>query len=182
MEHCGTVELRTERLLLRPFRESDAQAMYHGWTSDARVAEYTSWNAHTSPEETKAFLRFLLGQDPLRAYNWILELDGSPIGTVNVCYADDALGIAGIAYALSHDHWGKGYVTEAVKAVIAFLFDTVGYRKIIAGCDVRNIGSQKVMEKVGMRREACLRQQILRKDGTFGDDLQYGLFREEFLP
>ena len=84
--------------------------------------------------------------------------------------------------ALSHDHWGKGFVTEAVKAVIAFLFDTVGYRKIIAGCDARNIGSQKVMEKVGMRREACLRQQILRKDGTFGDDLQYGLFREEFQP
>ncbi|MCI9419265.1 MAG: GNAT family N-acetyltransferase [Eubacterium sp.] len=63
---------------------------------------------------------------------------------------------------------GKGYITEVAKAVIRFLFNDVNfnYRKIIAGCDSENIGSSKVMEKIGMKREAVLREHLKRKDGT----------------
>lgn len=57
----------------------------------------------------------------------------------------------------------------------------MNYRKIIAGCDSNNIGFKKVMEKIGMKQEACLRQQIKRKDGSFGDNLQFGLFKQEFV-
>ena len=61
------------------------------------------------------------------------------------------------------------------------LTNDVHYRKIIAGCDSENIGSCKVMEKVGMKREAVLREHIKRKDGTWGDDFQYGLLKREFV-
>ena len=54
------------------------------------------------------------------------------------------------------------------------------WHMIISGCDSENIGSSKVMEKVGMKREAVLREQIKRKDGTWGDDFQYGILRQEF--
>lgn len=68
-----------------------------------------------------------------------------------------------------------------MKIVVHYLFDKVNCRKIIAGCDSENIGSRKVLEKVGMKQEACLRLQIKRKDGSFGDDLQFGLFKDELI-
>ena len=101
------------------------------------------------------------------------------IGSINVCYSDDYLEIAGISYVLGHKYWGEGYITEAARAVIQFLFHDVNYRKIIAGCDSENIGSSKVMEKIGMKREAVLREHIKRKDDTWGDDFQYGLLKRE---
>ena len=178
MNHCGMKEIKTERLLLRPFRMEDAAAVFEGWTSDPRVAEYTTWYAHSSIEETKGYIGYILSQDGERSYNWIIENDGKPLGTINVCYADDRLGVAGLAYALSYDSWGKGYATEAAREVARFLFG-IGYRKLIAGCDADNVGSARVLEKIGMKQEGCLRKQILRKDGSWGDDLQFGMFFDE---
>ncbi len=180
IHHCGTVEINTERLKLRAFRIEDAEDIYHGWTSDESVAKYTSWYAHSSIEETKGYIGYILAQDKHTSYNWIIEHSGKAIGSINVCSADDYLGIVGIAYALSYESWGKGYITEASKAVAKFLFE-LGYRKIIAGCDAENVGSKRVLEKIGMKQEACLRNQILRKDGTYADVLQFGLFKEELV-
>jgi ribosomal-protein-alanine N-acetyltransferase len=56
VNHCGTVELRTERLVLRRFNENDAEQMYVEWMNDERVAKYTSWYAHSSIEMTKSFI------------------------------------------------------------------------------------------------------------------------------
>lgn len=179
LNHRGTAEIRTERLLLRKVRPQDAQAMFHGWMKDERVAEYTSWHAHQDIGETRAYVQYLISLDNDRSYNWVIEADGKAVGTINVCYCDENADLCGIAYALSYEYWGKGIMTEALRAAARFLFEEVNVRKIIAGCDSANIGSRKVMEKAGMKQEACLRQQIRRKDGTFGDDLQYGLFRDE---
>jgi len=78
-------------------------------------------------------------------------LDNKIIGSISVCYSDDYLEIAGIGYVHGYEYLGNGYITEATKAVIQFLFRDVNYRKIIAGCDSENIGSGKVLEKVGMK-------------------------------
>ena len=180
LNHCGTAEIRTERLVLREFRRDDAADMFHGWMSDERVARYTSWYAHTSVEDTYAYIEYVLSQDAVKSYNWVIVFDKKPVGTINVCYLDEYAGICGVAYALAYDFWGKGIASEALRAVVRYLFDRVNCRKIIAGCDSANIGSRKVLEKTGMKQEACLRQQIRRKDGSFGDDLQFGLFRDEF--
>ncbi|MBQ8002273.1 MAG: GNAT family N-acetyltransferase [Clostridia bacterium] len=180
LTHKGSVEIKTDRLLLRKFNTSDAEAIFSTWTSDERVAKYTSWYAHKSIDDTRAYVEYMTSKNKLSDYNWIIESDDKVIGSINVCYSDEHLEIAGIAYVLAHDYWGKGYMTEAAKAVINFLFNYVNYRKIIAGCYSENIGSSKVMEKVGMKREAVLREQIKRKDGTWGDDFQYGILRQEF--
>ena len=112
------------------------------------------------------------------SYNWIVEVDGTAIGAINVCYSDEHLELAGLAYVFSYDSWGHGYATEAARAVSELLF-RIGYRKIIAGCDEMNKGSIRVLEKIGMKKEACFRKQILRKDGSYGDDLQFGFFQNE---
>lgn len=178
IRHCGTQEINTDRLLLRPFRSEDAEDIFNGWTSDSRVAEYTSWFVHNDISDTRGYVDYILSLDKETSYDWIIEQDGNAIGTINVCYTNDHIGVAGIAYALSYDSWGKGYATEAARAVSKLLFD-IGYRKIIAGCDERNVGSVRVLEKIGMKQEACLRKFLMRKDGSFGDDLQFGLFVDE---
>ena len=182
LEQKGTVEIRTDRLVLRKFHMDDAEEIFAAWTSDERVAKYTSWNAHKSIAETRAYVEYMAGKTELSDYNWIIELDHKAIGSISVCYSDAVSEIAGIGYALGYDYWGNGYITEAAKAVIDFLFHTVHYRKIIAGCDSENVGSRRVLEKVGMKREAVLREHIKRKDGTWGDDFQYGLLEREFHP
>ena len=178
--HCGTKEIHTARLLLRKFRREDAEAIFQGWTGDERVAKYTSWSAHTDVGMTEGYVDYILSQDTERSYNWMIECEGKPIGSINVCWLDDNAGIAGVAYCLAYDSWGNGYATEALRAVIELLFE-IGYRKVIAGCDAENTGSRRVLEKVGMKQEGCLRKMILRKDGSFGDDLQFGLFKDEFI-
>lgn len=180
LKHKGSVEIKTDRLLLRKFNVNDAEAIFSAWTSDERVAKYTSWNAHKSIEDTKAYVEYIASKAKISDYNWVIKLDSKIIGSINVCYSDEHLEIAGIAYVVAHDYWGKGYMTEAARAVIKFLFNDVNYRKIIAGCDSENIGSARVMEKAGMKREAVLREHIKRKDGTWGDDFQYGILKREF--
>lgn len=181
LEHKGSIDIKTDRLLLRKFQISDAEEIFASWTSDERVAKYTSWYAHEKIEDTRAYAGYMAGRDELSDYNWVIELDHKIVGSINVCYSDDCLEMAGIAYVLGYEYWGKGYITEAAKAVIRFLFNEVNYRKIIAGCDSENIGSSKVLEKIGMKREAVLREHIKRKDGTWGDDFQYGLLKREFV-
>lgn len=179
LNHKGTIEIKTERLLLRKFSRNDAEHIFYTWTSDERVAQYTSWYAHGSIDDTRAYVEYMVSRNSPSDYNWIIELDNKVIGSISVCYSDENLEIAGIAYTLGYAYWNKGYTTEAAKAVVKFLFEEVGYRKIIAGCDSKNIGSARVLEKVGMKREAVFREHIKRKDGTWGDDYQYGILKME---
>lgn len=179
LDHKGSIDIVGDRVVLRKFKLSDAPMIYEAWTKDERVAKYTSWYAHQNIEDTKAYVTYMVSRNSLSDYNWIIELDHKIIGNINVCYSDEETEIAGISYALAYDYWGNGYITEAVRILLKFLFESVHYRKIIAGCDSENIGSWKVLEKVGMKREAILRKQIKRKDGSYGDDFQYGLLREE---
>ncbi|MCF1632397.1 MAG: GNAT family N-acetyltransferase [Tetragenococcus koreensis] len=70
-------------------------------------------------------------------------------------------------------------MTEATNCVVAFLFKQVGYRRIIGWCDVANTASSLVLSNVGMQLEGTLRQQIVRKDGTYGDEYMYGILKDE---
>ncbi len=179
LTHCGTKEIKTERLRLRALREEDAEKIYENWTSSETVAKYTTWYAHGSVEDTKAFVGYMMSQNTVSDYNWIIESETDIVGQINVCAIDEATDVMGIAYVLGEKFWGKGYMTEAVNAVVKFLFHEVNCNKIIAGCDCENIGSARVLEKTGFTREGVLRQQIRRKDGSLGDDYAYGVLRCE---
>ena len=89
LEHKGSIEIKTERLLLRKFRINDAEEIFATWTGDERVAKYTSWYAHKSVGDTKAYVEYMASKNKLSDYNWIIELDDKIIGSINVCYSDD---------------------------------------------------------------------------------------------
>lgn len=80
LEHKGTIDIKTDRLLLRKFQISDAEEIFATWTSDERVAKYTSWYAHQSVEDTMAYVGYMASKNEMSDYNWIIE---SAIGIVN---------------------------------------------------------------------------------------------------
>ena len=139
--------LYTKRLVLRPFRENDAEVMYKNRTSDERVARYCRWCAHKDISETREYLKMCLSAQ----YCWAITLKGrdEPIGAADVVGVNSA-GVTEIGYVLSHEHWGKGLMTEAVKAVTDELF-RLGFDRIGACHDVNNPASGRVMEKCGMK-------------------------------
>ena len=172
----------TKRLILRPWFESDAESLYK-YAKDPEVGLPAGWPVHKSVAESLEVIQNVLNSRECYA---ICEKDTNEVigsielkleGHTDMTERDDE---CELGYWLNKEYVGKGYMTEAAKAVAKFLFNDVNYRKIIAGCDSENIGSARVMEKVGMKREAVLREQIKRKDDTWGDDFQYGILRREF--
>ncbi len=138
--------IATERLILRPFRQGDAAAMFKNWTYDGRVAEYCRWSPHKSVEATEQYLQMCLEAD----FCWAITRKGTdePIGSIDLVGLN-SVGVPEIGYVLSHDYWGQGIMTEAVAAVLEELFHC-GYEKIGACHHVDNPASGRVMKKCGM--------------------------------
>ena len=141
--------LETERLLLRPFKEDDAQAMFEGWTSDSEVTKYLTWNAHENVETTKAILALWLSEyEKPEKINFAIvdKADGVLIGGIDVVrYLE---GTPVIGYTLSRKYWNRGYMTEACKALLTFL-KGLGYTQARIDAAVDNVGSNRVIQKCG---------------------------------
>ena len=162
LTHKGTRELRTGRLVLRRVTEGDAEIMYRNWASDDEVTKFLTWPTHESVEITKMVLSEWTGSyDKPDFYNWAITLKENgdePIGNISVVRINSATDCAAMGYAMSRAHWRKGIMPEALKALVDFLFDEVGFNRIEAEHDVNNPASGKVMEKAGLRYEGTLRQ------------------------
>ena len=160
MQHQGTIRLETERLLLRPFREADGDAMFRNWASDPAVTKYLTWQPHESVEASRA-IAALWERESARPdfYQWAVvpRRLGEPIGSLSVVRMDEAVDAMELGYCIGRPWWGMGITAEAVRAVIAYLFREVGANRIAACHDVDNPHSGRVMEKAGMTREGTLR-------------------------
>lgn len=154
MNHIGTRYIETERLILRRFEVEDAQAMFDNWASDDEVTKYLTWPTHTDVSVTKQLLRDWVSQySKDGCYRWaiILKENGSqPIGSIDTCHWCEDGEIPEIGYCMGRRWWHRGIMTEALGAVIDFLFDQVGVERIVARHDVNNPHSGGVMRKCGM--------------------------------
>lgn len=143
------VTLNTKRLILRPFELSDAKDMFLNWASDEEVAKYVTWNAHKSIEETENLLKFWIEEyeKPERLnFAIVLKENNELIGGIDVVgYISD---VPIVGYVLSRKYWNKGYITEAFRVLIEYLF-SIGYKKIKVDAVEQNIASNKVIEKCG---------------------------------
>ena len=151
-------KIYTVRLILRPFRDGDAEAIYQNWASDCRVSKYCRWHSNKNIKETEAFLKMCVDAE----YSWAITLKGSdePIGNIDLV-GTNSDGVPEIGYVLSYEYWGMGIMTEAVKAVIDELF-LLGFDKIGACHCSDNPASGKVMEKCGMKYvRNCMTQKSL---------------------
>ena len=141
--------LKTNRLILRPFEMSDAEAMFNNWSSDSEVTKYLTWNTHTSLEQTKKIINlWVLEYEKPERINLaiVLKETNELIGGIDVVgYIDN---VPVIGYVLSRKYWNKGIMSEACKQLIDYLFSN-GYESIRIDAMKENIGSNKVIQKCG---------------------------------
>lgn len=150
--------LKTERLRLRKAKLADAEAIFRQYTNDPEVTKYVSWRAHRNLDETREYMRMCaLAWDIGKAFHWVIETQadkrviGMMIARVNGEKWE-------LGFVLARAFWGRGYMTEAVKALIAWALKQTEIYRVWAVCDVDNKASARVMEKAGMTREGILRR------------------------
>jgi [ribosomal protein S5]-alanine N-acetyltransferase len=174
--------LETPRLVLRKIRLGDAPDIF-AYSSDPAVARYTTWPPHPTVAATEAFVRELLqryAQGLVAPWGIVHREDGKMIGSCGFAYVMAWHGRAEIAYALSRAYWGRGLMPEAVRAVLGFGFETLRLNRIEARCEIENVASERVMQKLGMQFERVLRQhtQVM---GVYRDLKLYSILRDEWM-
>jgi RimJ/RimL family protein N-acetyltransferase len=174
----GPVELRTERLLLRPFSEGDVDDVY----AFANDPEWSRYLMNVPEEYTRSHAQELIDRNLSREWdtnpNLAIVLDRRVVGTTGLVVNTEHHR-AEIGYSLARAHWGKGFASEAVRALIDWAFPTYGLAKVFARADARNERSWRLMEKLGMKREGILRHHRAIPGGR-ADEVVYGLLREEW--
>ncbi|WP_037603389.1 GNAT family N-acetyltransferase [Streptacidiphilus rugosus] len=175
--------LTTPRLTLRRFRDEDAPALA-AYRSEPDVARFKSWEAPVTPLTAQAWVRAFAAASPHAPgpFSYAVELTAERrlIGDVTVDLHQN-LRQAELGFTLAAGHQGRGYASEAVRAVLAELFDVRGLHRVSAECDARNTRSAALLERVGFTREGCRRQATWLKN-EWTDDLLYGLLASDPRP
>ncbi len=147
----GTVQLQTERLILRRHRPEDAAVLYQNFGADPEMTKYSGWNPYATAEMAReAVSRFIDSYQDTRFYGWAVEYDGRMIGVMGAYDFDPEEMSVEVGCSIERKSWGKGFASEAIRAVIAYLTENEGIRCIKAWCAADNIGSAKIMERAGM--------------------------------
>jgi [ribosomal protein S5]-alanine N-acetyltransferase len=170
-------EIQTERLVLRPWRTSDVDDAF-AYGSDPEWGYYLWETPHPYLRaHAEQFVAASAQNPPGSNAQFAVTLANQAIGGVRLYMLDAHSGVAGMGYNIARAHWGKGFATEAASAVLAAAFERFGVRKVIAHVDARNIGSIRVLQKLGMQQEAVLRQQRLFR-GEYVDEVWYAALRD----
>ena len=178
------IPIRTERLLLRDFREADFDAV-HAYGSDPEVTRYMSWGPNSEEDTRGALDRALASQaaSPRGDFNLAVEhaATGVVIGSIGLHPFDEANRTREIGYCLHRAWWRQGFAHEAARALIDASVAALDLHRIVATCDVRNAGSFGVMEKLGMRREGHFRRdRQIRSE--WRDTYLYAILAEDWRP
>ena len=170
--------LQTERLTLRRFRLTDvddvvAFANDEEWQHFLPLP-YPYERVHGEQFVAKSFLRDWKSEPA-----FAIVLDDTVIGEINLSI-DKRRQNAEMGYAIAREHWGNGYATETVRAVVNWAFEALCLAKISAVAIVENERSWRVMERIGMTREGVLRSEVPGRDSSKRHDMAYyGILREE---
>ncbi|MFN8411757.1 MAG: GNAT family N-acetyltransferase [Anaerolineales bacterium] len=148
----------TERLILRKPRMSDAHAVFEGWAKHPEVTRFLTWHPHQDITQTEALMkRSIDAWDGETNFRYLLEIkeSGALAGMIELRMEPLKMSFG---YTGAHDQWGKGYMTEAVRASIDWAFAQPSIYRVYATTDVENVPSRRVMEKAGMQCEGILRR------------------------
>ena len=177
----GNVILKTERMILRPWRQSDLEDFFEYASVDG-VGQMAGWLPHENREVSQTILDSFVGKKKTFA----LEYEGKVIGSLGIeLYNEEKfpelkdVSCREIGYVLSKDYWGRGLMPEALKEVIRYLFEDVGLDAILCGHFLWNRQSERVQEKCGFRHYAYGTYET--RYGTVEQDETNILTKEEWL-
>lgn len=177
----STPTLRTSRLRLRPFEDSDAEDIF-ALQSNAHVLRY--WNSPPWTERTRAE-KFLSACRQMAEEGTGIRLavdresDGTFIGWCTLNRWNPSFRSATMGFCFNESAWGHGYATEAAHALLQWAFDSLDLNRVQAETDTRNIASARVLEKLGFVREGTMREDCV-VDGVTSDSWVFGLLRREW--
>jgi aminoglycoside 6'-N-acetyltransferase len=146
--------LLTDRLVLRRSRPQDATAI-SAYRGDPRVNRYQGWE-RTDAEGVRAEIEQMAGRAPGEPGGWVQftveeRMGGRLVGDVGISAADGEPGVIKLGYTMAPAFQGRGYATEAVRALVAYAFDTLGADVVRAYANAENVPSIRVAEKAGLR-------------------------------
>ena len=182
MQPFDQLTLSTERLLLRPLRVDDAEALFRMHT-DLQVMRYLS----TPPWQSVALAEELIAKDlaalPAGQHLRLGLVERSAwalVGSCSLFAFNEQCRRAELGYMLARPHWGVGLMHEALRAVVAFAFDGLKLNRIEADIDPRNSASARSLARLGFVEEGYLRERWI-VDGEVSDTALYGLLRSDWL-
>ncbi len=174
----------TERLRLRPFMRGDVEAVFD-YRRREEVAHYL-FDVALSREECAMAVQQRIGQVALETTDdkIILAVDevttGELVGEVSLIWRSVEARQCELGWIFSPDHQGKGFATEAAGALLDLAFGPGDMHRAMARCDARNLASSRLMERLGMRREAHFREHSIVK-GEWDEEFIYAILRREWL-
>jgi ribosomal-protein-alanine N-acetyltransferase len=174
--------IESSRLILRPFEMSDAAAVRR-LAGDSAIADTTLRIPH--PYEEGMAEEWISGHAALYEerreviFAIVLKVSGELIGSISLSI-DRGHESAELGYWIGRPFWNNGYATEAAREVLGCGFGELRLKRIQAHHFTRNPASGRVLEKIGMQHEGCLRRHV-KKGGAFEDIVLYGLLREEYV-
>ncbi len=175
--------ITTERLLLRPFEPADLDAL-HAIYADEAVVRWLYSGAQTL-EQTRELLARKIAGGALRGEGeWLsaavaLRSTSELVADVSLLWASESHRQGELGFAVRRTHHGRGYATEASRPVLAFAFEMLELHRVVGRLEPRNTGSARVLEKLGMRREAHLVENEWVK-GEWQSELVYAILDREW--
>ena len=182
LTHKGTQTIETSRLILRRAVREDAEPMFRNWAADPEVTKYLTWPTYEKVETAYQILELWASEyEKPNYYQWMIVLKelGEPIGSISVVRQNDRVEEAEIGYCIGSRWWHQGIMTEALTAVIEYLFTEVGMNRVAARHDPNNPHSGGVMRKCGMKYEGTHRACDRNNQGIC-DSAQYAILRNEW--
>jgi len=175
--------LETKRLILRKFNLDDFDAV-HAYASSKENTVYMLFGPNDEAA-TRAFIQKAIAkasETPVVDHQFAatLKSTGTLIGSCDLHFHGDE---AEIGWIIHQDYWQQGYGAELGNALLRLGFDELDMHRIIARCDAENIGSSRLMEKIGMRREGLsydVRPPHKNSDRAYGDELSYAILKDEW--
>lgn len=176
------MRLVTDRLVLREFVEADWPTVL-AYQRDCRYLRYYPWTDRT-PDDARAFVGMFLDwqrETPRRRFQLAITLEegGALIGNCGIRRKLDNDWQVDIGYELNPAHWGRGYATEAARAMVNFGFGQLALERISSWCIADNTASARVLERLAFRQEGRLRRNEYFK-GRWWDTLLFALLRDEW--
>ena len=175
-----TMLLETDRLILRKVKEEDVEDLFNNWGSDPVTTKYLTFKTQTTKEETLKFITYWKQKYEKGELQWVIEYkeNHQVIGVISgiKTYKYNCIELG---YSLSSKYFNNGIMTEAIKKVINYLLNNLEYNVVEVIIPSKNIASIKVAQKVGMKKEACLRDRYKDKEGNIQDLLIYSKFKKK---
>jgi RimJ/RimL family protein N-acetyltransferase len=175
--------LETSRLVLRPFQAGDLEELF-AFHSLPEVARFLYWEARDL-EQVRGVLEAKAGQATLEEEGQVLALavvgrvEGVVVGEVSLHWLSRRHRQGEIGFVFHPAYQGRGLATEAAGAVLRLGFEGLGLHRVVGRCDALNLASARLLERLGMRREAHFVHNEVFK-GTWGDELVYAMLEDEW--